>query len=369
MNNTELRDFVITAQSMIDAGAVEDRLRHFLSARLISIFPDSPWWVQAHMQGTEERVHFSTQRGNRDGFVDAVVGKTAIEYEKNLTIQSIFNEGYLQVKEYCAALYNIGIPEDEIRGVLSDTVRWYGYRVRIVGMPPEGHLWGPDNVELDQVVFIDLSINTDLEFSRFEQFISQFMDRSESRLLNANTLVMDFGVDSSFYREYEHIFSETVAAATAEKPDYAALIEQVWQNFIAFLGASDYGAFSTETYVNEFYLVTVAKIICANILSGRAIRSNPDEIEAILNGDYFTQQNIYNLVDYDYFGWLNNSPYVEHVIPCVEALQSRLQAYDFSRIAEQDIFGKLLAQLADKEHRLMLGQEFTPHWVDKDIVD
>ena len=321
------------------------------------------------MQGTEERVHFSTQRGNRDGFVDAVVGKTAIEYEKNLTIQSIFNEGYLQVKEYCAALYNIGIPENEILGVLSDTVRWYGYSVRIIGNPPEGHLWGPDNVELEQITFVDLSNNTEHEFSRFEQFVNQFMARSESRLLNASTLVMDFGVDSSFYREYEHVFLETVEAAMTEKPDYALLIEQVWQNFIAFLGASDYGAFSKETYVNEFYLVTVAKSICANILAGRAILSNPHEIEMILSGEYFTQQNIYNLVDYDYFGWLNNTPYVERIIPCVEALQSRLQAYDFSRIGEQDIFGKLLAQLADKEHRLMLGQEFTPHWVAKDIVD
>lgn len=104
MNKDQLRDFAITAQRMIDAGDVEDRLRHFLSSRLAKIFPESPWWVQAHMQGTEEYVHFSSERGKRSGYVDAVVGKTAIEYEKNLKIQGVFNEGYHQVKEYCAAL-------------------------------------------------------------------------------------------------------------------------------------------------------------------------------------------------------------------------------------------------------------------------
>ena len=67
----------------------------------------------------------------------------------------------------------------------------------------------------------------------------------------------------------------------AEKPDYADLIKQVWQNFIAYLGASDYGSFSQETYVSEFYLVTVAKVLCANILAGRAIISSDDEIRAI----------------------------------------------------------------------------------------
>ena len=368
MNRDQLRDFVAVAQAMIDAGAVEDRIRHYLSSRLVSIFPDYPWWVQAHMQGTEERVHFATARGTRGGFVDAVVGKTAIEYEKNLTIPGIFAEGYHQVKEYSAALCNLGIPENEVLGVLSDTVRWYGYKVSISREADNGQLLGPDNIELEQITFIDLSIGTDEEFSRFEQFINQFMAREEARFLNASTLVSDFGVDSSFYRDNINAFSVLAQRAMTEKPDYADLIKQVWQNFIAYLGASDYGAFSMETYVSEFYLVTVAKILCANIMEGRALISSDAEIKSILSGEYFSRQNIYNFVDYDYFGWLNDGPYVDEIVPCVRELQERLRAYDFSRIGEQDIFGRLLAQLANREHRLMLGQEFTPHWIAQDIV-
>ncbi|ADU22797.1 N-6 DNA methylase [Ruminococcus albus] len=368
MNRNQLRDYAIQAQAMIDSGAVEDKIRHYFSSRLLSIFPDYPWWVQAHMQGTEEHVHFSTAGSNREGFVDAVVGKTAIEYEKNLMIQSIFEEGYHQVKEYSAALCNIGIPETEVLGVLSDTVRWYGFKVRVIGEQTEGILLGPDDVELERIMFVDLSIETDEEYSRFEQFIAQFMAREESRILNAKTLVMDFGVDSNFYRSFIGAFSEATNTAMAEKPDYAELIKQVWQNFIAYLGVSDYGSFSTETYVSEFYLVTVAKILCANILAGRAIISSDDEIKAILNGEHFSRQNIYNFVDYDYFGWLNRSPYVDIIIPSVREMQNRLKAYDFSRLGDEDIFGRLLAQLANKEHRLMLGQEFTPHWIARDIV-
>lgn len=368
MNRDQLRDFAENAQALIDAGAVEDRIRHYLSSRLLSIFPDYPWWVQAHMQGTEEHVHFATAQGNRDGFVDAVVGKTAIEYEKNLTVQGIFAEGYHQVKEYSAALCNIGIPEEEVLGVLSDTVRWYGYRIHIIGDVVEGRLLGPDNIELEQIACIDLSVGTDEELTRFEQFINQFMARDESRILNASTLASDFGVDSTFYRESIGVFSRVVQEAMAEKPDYAELIKQVWQNFIAYLGATDYGAFSLDTYVSEFYLVTVAKTLCANILSGHPIISTEDEIKEILDGNYFSRQNIYNFVDYDYFGWLNDSPYVDRIIPCIQALQNRLRAYDFSCLGEQDLFGRLLAQLANREHRLMLGQEFTPHWIARDIV-
>ena len=154
-----------------------------------------------------------------------------------------------------------------------------------------------------------------------------------------------------------------------EKPDYAALIKQVWQNFIAYLGVSDYGQFSLETYINEFYLVTVAKIICVNIMAGEPVISAVEEIKKILNGEYFTRQNVFNLVDYDYFGWLNNSPYAEQIVSSVAEMQRRLIAYDFSRLGDNDIFGRLLAQLANREHRLMLGQEFTPHWIARDIVE
>ena len=369
MNYNELKDFAHHAQAMISSGAVEDRLRHYLSSKLPSIFPDSPWWIQAHMEGTEAHVRFSTGQRNREGFVDAVVGKTAIEYEKNLTQQVIFDEGYHQVKEYCAALHNIGVPAEEILGILSDTVRWYGYSITIVGDVGDGHLYGPDNIELTQTAVVDLSQETDEEFRRFEVFVSQFLDREQSRLLNASTLVTDFGMDSSFYSQNISVFRDTIIRAMSEKPDYAALIQQVWQNFIAYLGVSDYGRFSVETYINEFYLVTVAKIICVNVMAGEPVISDTNEIKKILNGEYFTRQNVFNLVDYDYFGWLNNSPYVEQIVGSVVELQHRLVAYDFSRVGETDIFGRLLAQLASKEHRLMLGQEFTPHWVAQDIVE
>jgi len=368
MNFDELRNFARDAQAMISSGEVEDKLRHHLTSKLYMIFPDSPWWIQAHMEGTEAHVHFSIDNEKHDGFVDALVGKTAIEYEKNLNKKAIFKEGYLQVKEYCAALCNLGVPPEEVLGVLSDTVRWYGYSIGITVQVEKGHLYGPDNIELIPQMKVDLSKGSDNEFRRFEVFVGKFLNRKQSRFLTASTLVRDFGMESSYYNHCILSFRKVVAGAIDDKPDYAELIKNVWQNFIAYLGVSDYGSFSLNTYVNEFYLVTVAKVICVDILAGKPVISDTNEIKQILDGSYFTRLNIHNLVDYDYFGWLNSSPYVEQFIDIVADIQQRLIAYDFTFQTETDIFGRLLAQLADKEHRLMLGQEFTPHWVAKDIV-
>lgn len=369
MNLEELKGFAHAAQSMIDANAVEDKLRHHLSSRLNSIFPDSPWWIRAHVEGTEAHVRFSADCRDRDGYADTVVGKTAVEYERNLTSEPIFAEGYHQVKEYCAALYNLGIPEKEIFGVLSDTVRWYGYSVRVIKEAESGCLYGPEHIELTQLSFVDLSLGSTEEFQRFEIFVRRFLDRSQSRLLNASTLVLDFGMDSDFYAGSIAEFRRIVERAMGEKPEYAALIRQLWQNCVAYLGLSDYSVFSMDTYINEFYLVTVAKMICVDILAGEPVISDRETLKSVLNGKYFKKQNIYNLVDYDYFGWLNSEPYADLLLDCVTEMQNRLAAYDFSHIGDRDIFGRLLAELADKEHRLMLGQEFTPHWIAREMVN
>lgn len=370
MNKDELRSFAATAQHEIDNGSVEDKLRHLLSANLSKIFPDSPWWVQEHVMGTETYLHFANTKGKeRIGFADSVVGKTAIEYEKNLKISAIFNEGYHQVEEYCAALCNLGIDEDEILGILSDTVRWYGYTIEIVGNYDREALFGANDIRLKQVDFVDLSNCSDEEMDKFELFVNKYLGREQSRILTAKTLVLDFGIESDFYRKEIDGYRNVIENAMHSNPAYADLIKNVWQNFVAYLGASEYGTFSMDTYTNEYYLVTVAKIICANILNGAPLICNDAEIIKILNGQYFQQKNIQNLVDYDYFGWLNSSPFVDGIVESAKRVQRLLASYDFKVIAEEDLFGALLAQLSNREHRLLLGQDFTPHWVARSMVD
>ena len=370
MNKKELQSFAATAQREIDNGSVEDKLRHLLSVSLSKIFPDTPWWVQEHVMGTETYLHFANNKGKeRVGFADSVVGKTAIEYEKNLNIQTVFNEGYHQVEEYCAALCNLGIEENEILGILSDTVRWYGYTIKIVGNHDKTRLFGADDIELEQQDCVDLSNCSDEEMEKFELFVNKYLGREQSRLLTAKTLVLDFGLESDFYRSDIGGYKSVVENAMSSNPTYADLIKNVWQNFVAYLGASEYGSFSMDTYINEYYLVTVAKIICANILNGAPLICNDTEIIKILNGQFFQQKNIQNLVDYDYFGWLNSSPYVEGIVEYARRVQRLLVSYDFRVIAEEDLFGALLAQLSNREHRLLLGQDFTPHWVARSMVE
>ncbi len=96
------------------------------------MFPDMPWWVKDHANRAETSSAFHKKGTESRGFVDALVGATAIEYEKDLGNPTILKEGLGQVHDYCADLLNKGVHKELIVGVLSDTVRWYAYRVSAV---------------------------------------------------------------------------------------------------------------------------------------------------------------------------------------------------------------------------------------------
>ena len=74
-----------------------------------------------------------------------------------------------------------------------------------------------------------------------------------------------------------------------------------------------------------------------------------------------------NLVEYDYFGWLNETPFVNHIVSIASVCKMIWQRMTIA-ILRQRICSSSVAQLADKDRRLLLGQEFTPQWLAEKIV-
>jgi hypothetical protein len=370
INIEAARAFATEAAAQLRAGAVEDVLRHLLSARLPLMFPDNPWWIQAHSIGAEAHVHFVDATGRRRiGFIDSLVGKTAIEYEKNLTIRSIYDEGYYQVEEYCSALLNRGEPCADIIGVLSDTVHWYAFTVRMESELSPGALFGPNNIVLDEVDSIDLENHDDDNLQRFGLFINRYLGRQGSRQLSAQSLATDLGFDSVFCSDNITEFAETVDEAFSSREHYGRMIASLWKNFVTCFEREDDTVFNCEAYTNELYIMTLAKLLCANILNNKVVDDDDGEMELVLNGHWFKERGFVNLVEYDYFGWLCEPPLIDRLLVAAKRMQNDLAAYDYKRIVAQDLFGSIVAQLADRDRRLLLGQEFTPQWVAKRIVE
>lgn len=364
--------FLKEAAGLIGKGT-ESPLRHLSSAHLPKMFPgtSAPWWVKWHARGSETLIHSVHEGKTKRGFIDTLVGSTAIEYEKDLTQAKLAKHGEDQVREYCAGLLNDGVPPRNVIGILSDTVRWHAYEIRLVLPLAAGQLlYGKDHVVLDEVKGVDLSAAGELEADELYRFLTRYLGRLGARVLDAGTLTTDLGFESDFCERHLDWIREIVDRAFKEKPKYAKLIEKIWTDFVAYLGDSgSSGVFDRDTYVGELYVLTLAKLLCANVLAEKGLNSDDNELKEILDGAFFEAKGFSNLVEYDYFGWLNQGDYVLALLPVARYIQADLVAYDFRSSPAEDVFGGLMAQLARRSQRLLLGQEWTPAWLAREMVE
>jgi len=365
--------FLTEASDLIREGKAEDVLRHALSAKLPLMFPEQPWWTKAHVTGTESLTVFHELGAMKHGFVDVLIGATVIEYERDLQAMGALAYGLHQVKQYCAGQLNAGKSHDLIIGVLSDTVRWHAFRisdVKNLSAVAGATSYGPEHIDLAEIESCDLSAAGDIEAKKLAAFLVRHLGREGGRVLAANNLAKDLGFNSPFCQAHVQSIDALVDHAFAQDPTYANLITKLWTDFVSYLGGdTDADKFDKGSYVGELYILTLAKLICANVLNERALISDDVALQAILDGSFFKARGLPNLVEYDYFGWLNTSPYVSELIAVARDIQNDLRAYDFESSPAEDLFGNLMAQLASRSQRLLLGQEWTPSWLAGKIVD
>lgn len=367
MDKVKAREFFTTANSDILAGWKETPLRMLLCTYLPMMFPSMPWWITEHARLAESNSKYRIDTTDHDGFADTLMGYTAVEYEKNLENGPLFEEGKSQVEDYCAGLLNEGVQPQDIIGVLSDTVRWYSYDVRLVSYPQEGELYGKDNIELietDRCVMVNPE---DADLDHFERFINRAYGRLGSRTLTPETLSRDLGLSGKEGTGFSSRMRAIVDTAASDRPEYADLIQELWSGFVSDKSSVDQSVFLDE-YSNELYVVTLAKLIAADMVSKHHLLTSSDEISTILDGRFFVSLGIDNFVEYDYFGWINESPYLEDMVKVACDIQSSLSVYDYRNVEPDDLFGPLFAGLAG-EKKILLGQVATPRWLASAMVE
>ena len=155
-------------------------------------------------------------------------------------------------------------------------------------------------------------------------FLVKYLGRKGSRPLNASTIAQDLGFGSEFCTNHASGLLNVVKKAFKHNQKYSELIEKLWCNFVSYL--RDQGStakFELPGYSDELYILTLAKLLCANIIEKKALLSNNEELKTILDGGYFQNKGLLNLVEYDYFGWLNHTPYVQDLLPISPRHSSR----------------------------------------------
>ena len=358
--------FISEALQHLAAGAKEDVMTNTFVSYLRQMFPDKPQWVNHYLSGIETSVSLYRRNSITTGSIDVYIDGTVIEFEKNLTSQYLFTHGRDQVREYCASRIRSGANINKLIGVLSDTLNWYFYSVQEVpGLAFSAYTTANVNLVLQKEIHINSS--DDNSAIELQNCLKEYLGREGARPLTADFLSEDFGIDSYWGNRYLQEAKEFIESLSAQKPAYASLIHNIWSHFVEGIDLSIDA--TTGSYEYEFYIATLAKLLCANILEKQPILSDDDELVEIVSGDYFQRLGYVNFVEYDYFGWINEHLSDSQYLEQLRKTQQDLAIYDYSSIPEEDIFGRLLSQLSIETKRVLLGQELTPRWLSDEIVN
>lgn len=345
-------------------------LRSEIQGRLRLIFPDAKdeSWINHYSAGTEAHTTVGAVGGGAaHRFIDNLVGATTIEYEADLRIPAKYDEGFEQVREHAVGLVRNGVPVSQVRGILSDTVDWYVFDASLApGVDPAGCTAG--DITLRPVDKLELKAADDLAAEKLTGFLRKHLAREQSRPLKADFLTLDLGLDSGPYARSAAPLLNLINEGRASDPSIA-LATDLWSEFVDYL-EGETGAFRATAYADEVYLLILARLLSANVLAGQATLSGDDDLRTIVDGSHFrTRYQLDNMVELDYFGWLSGEPHVGKLIPIARDIQRDLYAYDFSWRPEEDLFGRLMAQLARRSQRKLLGQEWTPAWLARQLAE
>jgi hypothetical protein len=287
------KECITIALQMQEEREPESRLRENFTSYLRLMFPADTKWVEEHIRRGEHRVKMERNNRSVSGFIDNFIASTAIEYEKNLTVKSVFDEGFRQVREYCATLVKEGYDKHIVQGVLSDTLNWYVYSVcNDDSLAPSEYT--QDNIELKEIARLNITTASEDSAEQLIVFLSKHLGHVGGRILDAQSLAVDFGLDSKFAAPYIESVIKYTNTQISACPDYFKMIKDMWTSFTSIEKLSQEFIDSNEIYSHEFYISLLAKLLCANFVSKEALNSDDRQLIQIANGEFFENRGISN---------------------------------------------------------------------------
>ncbi len=358
------RALIAECNDVRNSNANETVVRQTLIAQLSDVFPSStrPWWVISHIRGAESQLNTLDQGGRASHYADSLVGMTAIEYKADLRRKQNNREGLRQLRSYAAGLVNDGYRADACRCVLSDGVEWRAFSIVLVCNRKLGQ-YGVDDVELSTIEQLICAGEEDAK--RLIAFLTMYLGREQLQPLTGMGISYRFGLESALGRECVQDITAVIDECTEIDANSAEMVFHVRRQYDSYLGTGRVDLEEGATYARECHLAIVARLICANALARRALHSPSDELDHILDGSYFSAMGL-RLVDRDQFDWIFRKPGVLRSV--ASKVQSELIAYDFWDVSDDDLFGQLLASLADPVTRILLGQACTPVWLSLEMA-
>ncbi len=349
----------------------ESAKTHHFVGLVSQLFPGTTAPIEV-ASGIEKLVRIETNAGIKRGRIDLYHGNAVIEFENSL--KATGDEAERQLAEYTAGLWSKeGKNPRPLLCVASDGIVWKTYRPRL--KPGVSGRPKPSDVVLEHLRKIILTRDT---VSDFWIWLTSLLFRQQRTDPSVERFRVDFGATSPAFADA--IDTLRTAWSPLRKLSETRLAFMTWKKYLTYtygrFGSSsasdaetDEGKVEIETlFLKHTYLACVARfLVWAALSAGRTSISLRELAVSILTGSYFESQKIENLVERDFFQWVNSLKVEPVLAPVWERMLGQILTYDVGRI-NQDVLKGVYQELVDPKDRHELGEYYTPEWLCEAII-
>jgi hypothetical protein len=288
------------------------------------------------------------------GRVDAVFGNILIEFKVNLNAE--LDDAKRELTKYFQS-YHETSPEKSYIGIAHDGLSFKVFQP-VFGTQPDSTK--PMVTSVRETDSLDLGREQDLE--RIFLWFDSYLFISEKTVPTSEDIKKRLGTDSPTFfgvlGRFEYFFEIAMKAKRnrVKYSNWAKTLEIVYGDQVD----------DRTLFIKHTYLATVAKLLIHLIVARPKVVSKTD-VRAIVYGDVFTQYDISNYIEEDYYTWILDKEIRYQAIDVIFSLAKELMIYDLEKV-DEDFLKSLYEQLVDPELRHDLGEYYTPDWLAQYIV-
>ncbi len=276
------------------------------------------------------------------GKADLLFGDVVVEMKVNLPKEIDDAKDQLQNKYFQSLIEEN--PKKRYVGIATDGVLF------------EAYLPVLENEKITRLKEIGKINVSKCEPEKFLYWLDAFLFSKEGLKPTAEDLKWTFGPGSPTYE----ISIEKMGDLwkSINEKEESKLKFELWKRYMQIV----YGtAPEVESFIEQTYLVTLVKIIVFLKLKNNSI-VDKKEINSVLNGEYFVNYGISNMIEEDFFSWILDEKIIEPSLEIALGLVRGLRKYDLKAV-DEDLFKEIYQEIIKRSDRHRIGEYYTPEWL------
>jgi hypothetical protein len=282
------------------------------------------------------------------GKMDLLIGTVVIEVKSNL--EKEMDDARRGLLTYFQALLESGSPPEGLVGIGTDICTFRAF-VPVIEDSSRRHV-----ADIEEISNIDALERVNENPDQLMMWLDTYLFSRSKIPPSAEDLALRFGPGSPAYsvsvKRIQRFWT------LVSKRGSVKLKRKIWARYMQLVYGTEP---DDKVFVQQTYLVTLTKCLVYLRLSGSTSVSIQD-LERGIDGTYFKQSGITNLIEEDFFSWVFEPEIRTEVLQMAMGLTQVLLAYNLTRV-DEDLFKLIYENIVDLEQRHRVGEYYTPEWL------